>query len=208
MSSGHISYNPQEFEIKDFIAGSQTFADVADTVIPAEYLPYIGEYDGPNKDFTVLVQNQRLAVDIPGRMIFELRDPDEEGRWYFMMTPTVHMTFTEDEAHGVTGMTMYNQPQIPKKKQDDQDLSGVPEEFRPYCGVYPIPGQGDITVFYRNKRLAIKLPPNHIINLQGPDEEGMWQHMNGGDKFSFVKDEQGIVRAITVHETIHFKKIK
>jgi hypothetical protein len=208
LASGHISYNPQGFEVKDFKAGSQTFAEVADTVIPTRYLPYLGRYDGPRKVFTVLVQNKRLAVDIPGRMVFELKDPDGQDRWYFMITPDVYITFAEDDSHKVTGMTMVNQPKIPKKKQEDQDLSDIPQEYRSYCGVYPIPGQGDITVFFRNKRMAIKLPPNHVFDLEGPDEEGMWWLRNEGDKFSFIKDEEGNVRAITIHEIIQLSRIE
>lgn len=207
LDSSHIAYNPQEFEILDFKAGSQSFADVADSIVPSQYLPYVGKYQGPKRNFTIKVQNQKLAVDVPGRMVFELREPDDQGRWYFVITPDVHITFTQNEARKVTAMTMYNQPQIPKKKQDGLDLEHVPEELRPYCGTYPVPGQGDISVFFRNKRLAIKLPPNQVLDLQGPDEEGMWRVENRSDKFSFVKDEEGNVRAITIHEIFKCKKL-
>lgn len=207
LSSGHISYNPQEFEILDFEAGSQSYADVADSIVPSQYQTYVGKYQGPKKAFTVLVQNKKLAVDIPDRMVFELRDPDEQGRWYFTISPDLHIIFTENDLQKVTGMTLFNQPQIPKQKQKEQELNRVPEEFRPYCGIYPIPGQGDLTVFYRNKRMAIILPPNHIFDLEGPDEEGMWNLKNESDQFSFVKDEEGIVRAITIHEIINLIKL-
>lgn len=53
LSSGHISYNPQEFEILDFKAGSQSYADVADSIVPSQYQIYIGKYQGPKKAFTV-----------------------------------------------------------------------------------------------------------------------------------------------------------
>ena len=206
LSSGHISYNPQEFEILDFEAGTQSYADVADSIVPSQYQSYIGKYQGPKKVFTVLVQNKKLAVDIPDRMAFELRDPDEQGRWYFTIDPNLHIIFAENDLHKVTGMTLFNQPQIPKQKREEKELDSIPEEFRPYCGIYPIPGQGDITVFYRSKRLAIKLPPNHVFDLEGPDEEGMWNLKNESDQISFVRDEEGIVRAITIHEIINLEK--
>lgn len=208
LNSSHIAYNPQEFEIQDFTAGSQSYADVADTIVPSQYKNYVGKYQGPKKVFTVLVQNQKLAVDIPDRMVFELRDPDEQGRWYFVISPDLYITFGENGSQQVTAMTLYNNPQIPKKKQEDQDLSGIPEELQPYCGVYPIPGQGEIAVFYRNKSMAIKLPPDHVFDLEGPDEEGMWKLKNESDRFSFVKDEEGIVRAITIHEIVRLSKIE
>ena len=55
--------------------------------------------------------------------------------------------------------------------------------------------------------MAIKLPPNHVSDLEGPDEEGMWKLKNESGQFSFVKDEEGIVRAITIHEIINLRRI-
>jgi hypothetical protein len=141
-------------------------------------------------------------------MVFELRDPDEQGRWYFFLTSDVHITFTKDDSDKVTGMTMVNEPRIPKQKQEDQELSHIPAELQTYCGTYPIPGQGEITVFYRNKHLAIKLPPSHVFDLEGPDEEERWHLRGESDQFSFVKDEEGNVRAIIIHEIIPLTKIE
>ena len=195
------------FGLLDFKAGSQSYADVADSIVPSQYQAYVGKYQGPEKAFIVLVQNKKLAVDIPDRMIFELRDPDEQGRWYFVISPDLYIIFAENDFHKVAGMKLFNQPQIPKQKQEEQELRSVPEEFRPFCGIYPIPGQGDITVFYRNKHLSIILPPNHTFDLEGPDEEGMWNLKNESDQISFVKDEEGIVRALIIYEIINLKKI-
>ena len=52
------------------------------TEVPKEYEPYIGKYIGNfgqfrNAEFTVLVKNDRLAVDIPGQTVVELNEPDE-----------------------------------------------------------------------------------------------------------------------------------
>ena len=207
LESKHISYNPREFEVLDFRAGSRSLADAADTDVPVQYRPYIGQYQGPERVFTVLMQNGRLAVDVPGRMSFELHDPDEQGCWYAAMTRQLQFSFQKDDSGKVTGMTLLNTPQIPKKIAEDPDDESIPVEYRPLCGIYPIPGQGDITVFYRNKRLAVKLPPDHVANLEGPDEEGMWRLENQSDRFSFVRDEEGIVRAIVIHESVSLKKL-
>jgi hypothetical protein len=61
--------------------------------------PFLGTYhDGQmNLDVRVLVQNGRLAVDVPGQMIFELHSPDDEGRWYFRVTDTIYVTFEMDD---------------------------------------------------------------------------------------------------------------
>jgi hypothetical protein len=208
LTSKHIAYNPLEMEILDFQAGSLNFSDTAETAIPEEYQPQLGRYRGPRGVFEVLVQNNRLAVDIPDRMIFELREPDPEGRWFFVLTQDVHITFQEEPSGDVTGMTLINTPRIPKNNTDEEDTSEIPEELRPYCGIYPIPGQGEIKIVFRNKGLNIILPPSTVLELRGPDEEGIWTPERGSDRFSFVLDEGGIVRAIVIHETVHLKKIQ
>lgn len=208
LTSKHIAYNPLEMEIQDFQAGSLRFSDVANTAVPEEYQPMIGRYRGPRGVFEVLVQNNRLAVDIPDRMIFELREPDEEGRWYFVLTQDVHIIFPKENGGDVTGMTLINMPRIPKRTTENLDLSGVPEEFRPYCGTYPIPGQGDIRIVFRKKGLNIIYPPNTVLELNGPDDEGRWKPERGTDRISFVRDEEGAVRAIIIQETVHLKKIE
>ena len=77
-----------------------------------DYEPYLGEYIanfGQFQDtvFTVLVQNDRLAVDVPGQQVFQLKEPDEEGKWYFAITNDVAISFERDEADNVIGMKMY-----------------------------------------------------------------------------------------------------
>jgi CubicO group peptidase (beta-lactamase class C family) len=68
---------------------------------------YLGRYesDGAIGSVEVLVQNNRLAVDVPGQMVYELHPPNEEGAWVFRVTPTIVVTF-ETEGDRVTALTM------------------------------------------------------------------------------------------------------
>ncbi|MCH2102217.1 MAG: serine hydrolase [Planctomycetes bacterium] len=61
--------------------------------------PYLGKYDFKEVDVevTALIKNQRLAVDIPGEMIYELHPPDEEG-WRTMRAMSfVSVRFTMND---------------------------------------------------------------------------------------------------------------
>ncbi len=63
-----------------------------------DYSPYLGAYTADfmqfdGKDFKIVEQNGRLAVDVPGQMVFELEPPDAEGRRYFTMTKEIFVTF-------------------------------------------------------------------------------------------------------------------
>lgn len=42
---------------------------------------------------TVLVRGNRLAIDIPDQMVYELHKPDADGRWRFRVKDDIHVTF-------------------------------------------------------------------------------------------------------------------
>jgi len=60
---------------------------------------YLGHYRSEKYDATVRIffQNNRLALDWPGRMIFELRPPTEDGVWPFRLGNKSAIRFREDE---------------------------------------------------------------------------------------------------------------
>ena len=80
--------------------------------VPEKYKPYVGKYlanFGPFKDveYTVCMQNDRLAVDVPGQRIYELKDPDTEGKWYFVLTDQIAVSFDRNNSNHVNGMRLY-----------------------------------------------------------------------------------------------------
>jgi transglutaminase-like putative cysteine protease len=207
LSSKQIAWNPKKLEILDFEAGAQKFGVVPEAGSLAEYEPFIGKYRGPENILTILVQNRSLALDIPGRMIFELREPDEEGIWYFKLTKDAGVSFQQDITGRVTAMTIHNSARLPKKQTDGDIPKNVPEEYRPYIGKYPIPMErAHLTVIYKNNTLAMQGPEPGTLYLEGPDEEGIWIDKQGNRKFSFIKDESGTVRAMVFHEIVHCPK--
>jgi hypothetical protein len=64
----------------------------------AELEPYIGRYSDPlsGKTFAVVLHDNRLAVDYPDQMVFELFPPDAEGRWVFRATDQMAIQFETD----------------------------------------------------------------------------------------------------------------
>ncbi len=69
---------------------------------------YLGTYhlEEADKDFEVVIQNQRLAVDIPGQMVVELRPPTDEGNWIFRMSDLHSVSFQEDETGAIASITL------------------------------------------------------------------------------------------------------
>ena len=71
--------------------------------IPISQLePYLGTYEGTGEVegtvFTVLIQNARLAVDVPGQMIYELNPPDASGSRAFRVKEDIGVVFKSGEA--------------------------------------------------------------------------------------------------------------
>jgi CubicO group peptidase (beta-lactamase class C family) len=78
-----------------------------DEVDRAEVARYLGRYrsEESGMECTVLVRNGRLAVDVPGQMVYELRAPDADGRRRFAVKDTISVAFAE-EAGRVAAMTL------------------------------------------------------------------------------------------------------
>lgn len=70
--------------------------------------PLLGEYDWAQASakMRVLVQNGRLAVDVPKQMIYELHPPDDDGRWVFRATKDIWVQFDRDDDGNIVAMTM------------------------------------------------------------------------------------------------------
>ncbi len=75
--------------------------------IPLDELQkYLGSYRAEEFDLKVVIQNNRLAIDVPGQMVFELYSPDEEGKWALRAINGIAVEFNESDA-GVESMTRY-----------------------------------------------------------------------------------------------------
>ena len=145
-----------------------------------DYGPYLGKYVanfGPFNDaeFTVLVQNNRLAIDVPGQTVYELKDPDEEGMWYFAVSDTIAVSFERNDAGDVTMLKEYYSgvafelPRVGVEVPVEIPL----DELQKYLGTYHSE-EFDVKVVIQNNRLAIDLPGQMVFELYPPDEEGKW----------------------------------
>lgn len=78
---------------------------------PVEWKPYLGTYYGnfghyKNAPFRVLFQNGHLALDIPDQLVYELNEPDKEGRWAFAISDKVTVGFKKDAEGKVVSMNL------------------------------------------------------------------------------------------------------
>jgi hypothetical protein len=153
--------------------------------------------------FTVLVQNDRLAVDVPGQTVFELRSPDDQGRWYFALTDAIAVSFEENDSGDVVSMTLYQaglEFELPREgieSTPEVDLS----EFERYFGFYRSETLGvTVEVETRNNRIAVDWPGETVYELEFPNDDGVW-FFRVTDQFSlsFDEDAEGVVGGLTYH---------
>ncbi|GIK18401.1 MAG: hypothetical protein AMXMBFR77_22230 [Phycisphaerales bacterium] len=75
----------------------------------AEAEEFAGEYrhEQANVTIRVLLHNGRLAIDVPGQMIYELHPPDAEGVRSFRATDAIRVRFNRDEQGRVVSLTHF-----------------------------------------------------------------------------------------------------
>jgi len=221
VDSGHIrigeyqsmvtALNPKKMEVLDFRAGSMKMGQ---TEAPASriYDAYVGEYTSPATKtvLKVFVQGGGLAVDIPGKVVLALNDPDEKGLWYCKLSNQLYFTFKRKYLGfgKVVEMELHQIIPLPRKSGPEKVNNNVPEKFRPYLGKYSLAAlQAEFTVLYKDGTLAIDDPlAKKIIKLQSPDEKGRWVDEFNKNSISFELDDQGNVQTMNIDSVDKFTR--
>ncbi len=124
--------------------------------------------------FTVLVQDDRLAVDVPGQMVFELEPPGPDGKRPFAFSDQIAVSFVEEQGQ-VVGLKLYQAGftfEVPR-----QGYVPAPEiplaELQPYLGSYTDPANDKtFQVVIQHNRLALDYPEQMVYELFPPDAQG------------------------------------
>jgi secernin len=88
----------------------------------------------------------------------------------------------------------------------------VPTKYRPYVGAYvntsgPLAGR-EFKVLVRNGKLAVDIPGQMVVDLNGPDAKGFWTLALSRDvAFSFEAAAEGPCSALYLHQTNSFSRI-
>jgi len=189
------------------LLGEWKDADATDTT--EDYEPYIGKYIAnfgqfQDTEFTVLVQNDRLAIDVPGQQIFELKEPDEEGKWYFVISDEIAISFERDDTDNVIGMKLYQAGltfELPRKGAEVKPEIPL-DELQKYLGSYHSKELGiTVEVLIQNNRLAIDWPGEMIYELYPPDEQGIWV-FRVSERFTlrFNETPDGRIESLTYYQ--------
>ncbi len=218
VDSGHIrvgiyqstttALNPGKMEIIEYRVASGDAADLS--AAGEKYAPYVGDYNHPMTEdvFKVLVKDGGLAVDIPNKMVLGFNDPDEEGRWYCKLSKNLYCTFERDDAGEVVELQLHELVPLPRKGESEEMGEEVPEEFKPYLGVYLLAQlNAEFTVLFMDGGLAVHdTVDNKKVKLQPPNEEGGWVDEFNKNTIYFELDDEGAVTSMTIDSTSRFRR--
>ena len=149
----------------EHLAATEAVADVSTKTI--DYQEFSGKYHANFASFKDAIftfqvkENGKPAVDVPGQMLYELKDPDETGKWYFTMTDTIAVSFDRAVDGSISAMRMHQNRmafELPRKGvmiKPEIDAS----ELQAYLGQYQSKTfNGPIKAIIQNHRLTLDVP--------------------------------------------------
>jgi tetratricopeptide (TPR) repeat protein len=207
VDAGHIrlgenaTFNPKSMEILEYRMlemDASTEEEKTD-----KYDPYVGKYTLMEKGevFTVLMQNNTLAVDIPNKIVLTLNEPDEEGRWYPTLSRQLNFTFEKDDSGNIDKMML--QQLVPVNKSSDPEKTGkdVPDEMMAYLGLYSLPQANiNLNVTYEDgSLLIIDSRDNEPIKLSEKQENGRFLVEKNEDEIEFIANSEGNIQSLLIY---------
>lgn len=165
---------------------------------------YIANF-GPFKDTTMEVKeiDGNLTIDVPGQTTYELKTPDDEGKWYFVLTDQIAVSFNRDENDEVYSVTMHQGGATPEFILESYEPSpDLPlAVFTPLLGDYR-DEEADATISVRlwKGRLLVDTGNGGVFTFSPPGEgEDLWgmRAAPGMLQVRFNKDDQGRVVSMT-----------
>lgn len=172
--------------------------------IPDEYQQYVGQYIANQGDFKdleikILVQNDKLAIDIPGTGVLNLNAPNEKQQWTLEVSNQISVKFKKTETGKIKEMLLFNRTPFQKiAGKSEKDIEN--KKYQKYFGTYCLAQLNkNIEVISKNDNLALKLPDNNIIMLNKPDQNSRWWFKDSKSKYiNFVAAETGKIESMTL----------
>ncbi len=154
----------------------------------------------------ILERNGGLVIDIPGKAVLELNQPDEDGKWFPKMTREISLK-PEKIADGKAGkIIMHQYFRLRKTSSPDSVLNEIPEEFRKYTGKYQFaPARLSLDIYYDNGTLATMDPigrsKDKIFYVKNGDS---WIDAKGSYEIGFITGDDNMVMSLSLSVRLDF----
>lgn len=199
----------QEIDRLLFHAGGEIAAEV----VPEQWEPYLGTYVANydryrDLEFTVLVRDGQLALDVPGKPIFRLKKAGAAGKWAFVDFEGLALSFDVAENGKIKGMRIHKPGivhELPKGKATGQ--RHVARKLKKaavakFLGLYRDKHTGrDYEMVFQDGALAVRVPGvPMLLEFDPPDAEGYRVlRLNPQARIRFNENEEGGVISYTAY---------
>lgn len=170
--------------------------------------PYVGDYIAnfasfKDTTFAVTESNGKLFVNVPGQMNYEIKPPNDEGKWYFALTNQIALSFEGSSDDGYQVMYMHQGGmdfEVLRKGYEPPPEIDI-REFRKYVGSYSNDQGKHAKVIIRNNRLAVDVPGQMVFEMHLPDENGRRAfRINKRLGAVFEEDAEGRVLSVSAYK--------
>lgn len=204
-----IALGARTMEVLDYRLTGEAHEGAATAA--GRYVAYVGDYEVPGYDqpFRVLVKNGALGIDIPGKMVLPMKDPDENGNWTCALSNLVYCTFTRDPSGNVTGMVFHEIVRMRRRSDPHAVADDVPDDLRRCLGGYFFPqANAEYSITWDDGRLGLYDPlSGDTRDLARIGEDGHWTIEDGKKEITFVLDDDGSVISMSIDVGSEFPRV-
>jgi len=214
--SGHIrlgeyqsvatALNPVTLEVLEHRVGTGEAASMETT---AAHAPYLGTFTHPSGAQAIEVREQdgALTLDIKGKAVLAMNEPDEKGRWYAKMSDRLFATFETGEDGKASTLVLHELMRMPREA-DPESVEGAPDGMKRYLGDYVLPQlHATFKVVWDDAKLAVVDPmAQKTVHLGDPDEEGRRLDEFRKNFVAFEEGDEGKVSALILESVNRFPK--
>jgi len=152
--------------------------------------------------FKVLVNGDKLALDIPSQQQLDLEAPDADGKWYPVITDQIAITFARNDAGEIVSLTIHQGPyhfEVPREGVEVEPEVPL-EELEKYTGTFVREEGGkQVKILISASWLAIE-DKGKLLPFTAPDANGKVALRARADQgATFQVDAEGEVDSFVFH---------
>jgi hypothetical protein len=212
IDAGHIklgenaTFRPVSMEVLDFRSGSK----ITETVIPDDFRPMLGSYMNIEqyRMFKIIYKDGGLAIDVPGRIVLDLNQPDDQGKWFPKMTREISLTPGNIIGGKADRMIMHQYFRLRKMSSLDSGLYQIPLEFRKFAGNYQFaPAKLSLDVVFSDGSLTTQEPLGKLKERISYSKTGdTWIDKTGTYEIGFSTNSENEITSMTLSVKTEFRK--
>jgi hypothetical protein len=201
IDAGHITlgeravFNPEKMEILEYQIGEglAPFDEIQEG-----FSTIIGAYTNPANGDVLTAKNEEgtLVVDIKGKIELALKEADQNGRRYALLTNNLYFMFPQDS------MVVVEKVHAVKNSSEEIEIEeGTPSNLQDLIGTYKILQlQKEFRISWGKGELYVLIPDTEEPQvLEYNDESDLWRQATGNKEYIFTRNEDGHTSGMDIY---------